>query len=56
MDTGNNIVNSDDSEKKQINITGQTNRYQIKKLQSTIKNKPIIPNKIGKDSELQESK
>jgi predicted mannosyl-3-phosphoglycerate phosphatase (HAD superfamily) len=27
-----------------------------KKLQSTIKNKPIIPNKIGKDSELQESK
>ena len=32
MDTGNNIVNSDDSEKKQINITGQTNRYQIKKL------------------------
>ena len=27
-----------------------------KKLQSTIKNKPIIPNKTGKDSELQESK
>jgi hypothetical protein len=32
MDTGNNIVNSNDSEKKQINITGQSNRYQIKKL------------------------
>ena len=28
----------------------------VKKLQSTIKNKPIIPNKTGKDSELQESK
>ena len=27
-----------------------------KKLQSTIKNKSIIPPKIGKDSELQESK
>ena len=32
MDTGNNIVNNNDSEKKQINITGQSNRYQIKKL------------------------
>jgi len=32
MDTDNNIVNSNDSEKKQINITGQSNRYQIKKL------------------------
>ena len=28
----------------------------VKKLQNTIKNKPIIPNKTGKDSELQESK
>jgi len=32
MDNCDNIVNSNDSEKKQINIIGQSNRYQIKKL------------------------